>query len=138
VALVLAGVVGPVPAAGHADPVDPYHDANTQVSVAVRRAPQIIGELVVYRNGRLDFTALQLRIHPSAMHAARRGAVTPGTSGRSRALPHHELPVEDGAVGQLFDETGDHLREVAGERTRLAGLEQRSLRGAEGDERLVD
>lgn len=37
------------------------------------------GELVIRRNGRLDFTALQRRIHPSAMHAARRSAVTPAT-----------------------------------------------------------
>lgn len=37
------------------------------------------GELVIYRNGRLDFTALQRRIHTSAMHAARRGAATPAT-----------------------------------------------------------
>jgi ATP-dependent DNA ligase len=35
------------------------------------------GELCVYRDGRLDFTALQRRIHPSAMHAARRGELTP-------------------------------------------------------------
>jgi ATP-dependent DNA ligase len=34
---------------------------------------------VIYRSGRLHFTALQRRIHPSAMHAARRGAVTPAT-----------------------------------------------------------
>jgi ATP-dependent DNA ligase len=37
------------------------------------------GELVVYRDGRLDFAALQRRIHPSAMHAARRGAVLAAT-----------------------------------------------------------
>jgi ATP-dependent DNA ligase len=37
------------------------------------------GELVVYREGRLDFAALQWRIHPSAGHATRRGAVTPAT-----------------------------------------------------------
>jgi ATP-dependent DNA ligase len=37
------------------------------------------GELVIRQGGRLDFTALQRRIHPSAMHAARRSAVTPAT-----------------------------------------------------------
>jgi ATP-dependent DNA ligase len=37
------------------------------------------GELVIYRGGRLDFAALQRRIHPSAAHAARRGAVLPAT-----------------------------------------------------------
>jgi ATP-dependent DNA ligase len=37
------------------------------------------GELVVYHRGRLDFTALQRRIHPSAAHAARRRALTPAT-----------------------------------------------------------
>jgi hypothetical protein len=41
-----------------------------------------------------------------------------------------EFAVEDGAVGQLLDEAGGHLREVAGERTQLAGLEQRSRYGA--------
>jgi ATP-dependent DNA ligase len=35
------------------------------------------GELCVYRDGRLDFSALQRRIHPSAIHAARRGELTP-------------------------------------------------------------
>jgi hypothetical protein len=42
---------------------------------------------VIYRNGRLDFTALQRRIHPSPMHAARRGAVTPATFVRSTSWP---------------------------------------------------
>ncbi|GAA0934153.1 ATP-dependent DNA ligase [Pseudonocardia zijingensis] len=37
------------------------------------------GELCIYRGGRLDFTALQRRIHPSAAHAARRGELTPAT-----------------------------------------------------------
>lgn len=37
------------------------------------------GELVIYCDGRLDFTALQRRIHPSSMHAARRSAVLPAT-----------------------------------------------------------
>mgnify|MGYP001063815399 CR=1 FL=1 len=37
------------------------------------------GELVIRRNGRLDFAALQRRIHPSAMHAARRSQVAPAT-----------------------------------------------------------
>jgi ATP-dependent DNA ligase len=37
------------------------------------------GELVVHRGGRFDFTALQRRIHPAAMHAARRGAAAPAT-----------------------------------------------------------
>ncbi|GJF02056.1 ATP-dependent DNA ligase [Pseudonocardia sp. D17] len=37
------------------------------------------GELVIRSGGRLDFGALQRRIHPSAMHAARRSAVTPAT-----------------------------------------------------------
>jgi ATP-dependent DNA ligase len=35
------------------------------------------GELVIAWGGRLDFTALQRRVHPSAMHAARRGEVAP-------------------------------------------------------------
>ena len=39
----------------------------------------IDGELVIWRQGRLDFTALQRRIHPSAMHAARRGVTAPAT-----------------------------------------------------------
>lgn len=37
------------------------------------------GELVIPTGAGLDFTALQRRIHPSAMHAAHRGAVTPAT-----------------------------------------------------------
>ncbi|WP_232661887.1 ATP-dependent DNA ligase [Pseudonocardia sp. TRM90224] len=37
------------------------------------------GELVVMRDGRMDFTALQRRIHPAASHAARRGVLTPAT-----------------------------------------------------------
>lgn len=37
------------------------------------------GELVIYADGRCDFTALQRRIHPSAVHAARRSAVAPAT-----------------------------------------------------------
>jgi ATP-dependent DNA ligase len=37
------------------------------------------GELVVYQEGRLDVSALQRRIHPSAMHAARRGSLPPAT-----------------------------------------------------------
>jgi ATP-dependent DNA ligase len=37
------------------------------------------GELVIRRDGRLDFAALQRRIHPSAMHSARRSQVTPAT-----------------------------------------------------------
>lgn len=39
----------------------------------------IDGELVIRRQGLLDFTALQRRIHPSALHAARRGVTTPAT-----------------------------------------------------------
>jgi ATP-dependent DNA ligase len=34
------------------------------------------GELVVDHGGRLDFNALQRRIHPAAGHAARRGILT--------------------------------------------------------------
>jgi ATP-dependent DNA ligase len=37
------------------------------------------GELVIWRDGRFDFTALQRRIHPSSAHAARRSAVTSAT-----------------------------------------------------------
>ncbi|MGE3835815.1 MAG: ATP-dependent DNA ligase [Acidimicrobiia bacterium] len=37
------------------------------------------GELVIRTGGRLDFGALQRRIHPSAMHAARRSQTTPAT-----------------------------------------------------------
>jgi ATP-dependent DNA ligase len=37
------------------------------------------GELVIYCDGRLDFSALQRRIHPSSMYAARRSAVLPAT-----------------------------------------------------------
>jgi ATP-dependent DNA ligase len=37
------------------------------------------GELVVYRDGRLDFAALQRRIHPAAMRAARGSALLPAT-----------------------------------------------------------
>jgi ATP-dependent DNA ligase len=47
-------------------------------ALAAQPAPGSVldGELVVYRTGRLDFTALQRRIHPSASHVARRGALT--------------------------------------------------------------
>lgn len=38
-----------------------------------RSKPKINGELVIYRDGRLDFGALQRRIHPSSTHAGRRG-----------------------------------------------------------------
>jgi ATP-dependent DNA ligase len=41
--------------------------------------PEINGELVIYRYGRLDFAARQRRIHPSAIHTARRAALTPAT-----------------------------------------------------------
>src|SRR4051794_3663353 len=41
--------------------------------------PVLDGELVIRRGGRLDFTALQRRIHPSAIHAARRSEVAPAT-----------------------------------------------------------
>ncbi len=37
------------------------------------------GELVVWRDGRLDFAALQRRIHPAASHAARRGQLPAAT-----------------------------------------------------------
>jgi hypothetical protein len=42
------------------------------------------GELVIYQEGRLDVTALQRRIHPSAMHAARRATFTPACAAWSQ------------------------------------------------------
>jgi hypothetical protein len=44
-----------------------------------------------------------------------------------------EFAVEDGAGRQLLDEAVGHLREIAGEGTQLAGLEQRALCGPVGD-----
>jgi ATP-dependent DNA ligase len=37
------------------------------------------GGLVICRDGRLDFTALQRRFHPSSVHAARRGVLAPAS-----------------------------------------------------------
>jgi ATP-dependent DNA ligase len=50
-------------------------------ALAEQLAPGTVvdGELCVYRDGQLDFTALQRRIHPSAMHAARRGELAPAS-----------------------------------------------------------
>lgn len=46
-------------------------------------------------------------------------------------------PIERGAVGDLLDEPGEHLAEVAGERPLLPRLRQGSAVGAYDDPRSV-
>lgn len=56
-----------------------FPEITTALLAQVPDGTVLDGELVIRTGGRFDFGALQRRIHPSAMHAARRSQVTPAT-----------------------------------------------------------
>ncbi|MFC4943502.1 hypothetical protein [Pseudonocardia sp. GCM10023141] len=66
----------------------------------------------MHRNGRLDFAALQRRIHPAAMHAARRGVVPAATlvlfdllATRTRDLRHRPYRERRDRLERLLADT---------------------------------